>query len=208
MKMRSLRSVLPLLLLAVASGPAAAQKLYKWVDKDGQVHYGDRIPPEYADQDRDVLNQRGLTVGREEGAETPEEARERAAREKAARTAEDQAQRDRMLMSTYQNVDEIEQLRARRLDQIDGQILIQEQSLSNLKARHADQLKRASRFAPLNADPKAPPMPEGMAGDLERAENDIRIQQVNLDKRREERAALNRQFDADVARYQELRSMR
>jgi hypothetical protein len=203
-----MRSLLPLLLLAIASGPAAAQKLYKWVDKDGQVHYGDRIPPEYADQDRDVLNQRGLTVGREEGAETPEEAREREAREKAARVAEEQAQRDRMLISTYQNVDEIEQLRARRVDQIDAQILIQEQSLANLKARHAEQLKRASRFAPLNQDPKAPPMPEGMADDLKRAENDIRTQELNLDKRREERKALNRQFDADVARYRELRGMR
>jgi hypothetical protein len=208
MKMPWLRSLLPLLLLAVASGPVAAQKVYKWVDKDGQVHYGDRIPPEYADQDRDVLNQRGLTVGREEGAETPEEAREREAREKAARAAEEQAQRDRMLISTYQNVDEIEQLRARRLDQIDAQILIQEQSLANLKARHEEQLKRASRFAPLNQDAKAPAMPEGMAEDLERAQNDIRTQQLNLDKRREERKALNRQFDADVARYKELRGMR
>ncbi len=208
MKMPLLRSLLPLLLLAIASGPAAAQKLYKWVDKDGQVHYGDRIPPEYADQDRDVLNKQGLKVGREEGAETPEEAREREKREQAARVAEEQAQRDRMLISTYQNVDEIEQLRARRLDQIDAQILIQEQSLANLKARHAEQVQRASRFAPANTDPKAPPMPDGMAEDLKRAESDIRTQELNLDKRREERAVLNRQFDADVARYRELRGMR
>ena len=208
MKMSVLRSLLPLLLLAVASGPAVAQKLYKWVDKDGQVHYGDRIPPEYADQDRDVLNKQGLKVGSEEGAETPEEARAREQREQAARLAEEQAQRDRMLISTYQNVDEIEELRARRLDQIDAQVLIQEQSLANLKARHAEQVKRASRFAPANTDPKAPPMPEGMADDLKRAENDIRTQELNLDKRREERAALDRQFDADVARYKELRGMR
>lgn len=208
MKMPLLRSLLPLLLLALASTPAAAQKLYKWVDKNGQVHYGDRIPPEYADQDRELLNQQGLSVGREEGAETPEEARAREEREKAARIAEERAQRDRMLISTYQDVEEIEQLRARRLDQIDAQILIQEQSLTNLKARHAEQVKRASRFAPRNTDPKAPPMPEGMAGDLERAENDIRTQQLNLEKRRQERAALNRQFDADVARYKELRGMR
>jgi hypothetical protein len=208
MKMPLLRSLLPLLLLAIASGPAAAQKLYKWVDKDGQVHYGDRIPPEYADQDRDVLNKQGLKVGSEEGAETPEEAREREKREQAARVAEEQAQRDRMLISTYQNVDEIEELRARRLDQIDAQILIQEQSLANLKARHAEQVQRASRFAPANTDPKAPPMPDGMAEDLKRAESDIRTQELNLDKRREERAALNRQFDTDVARYRELRGMR
>jgi hypothetical protein len=208
MKMPLLRSLLPLLMLALASTPAAAQKLYKWVDKNGQVHYGDRIPPEYAEQDREVLNKQGLSVGREEGAETPEEAKAREEREKAERIAEEQAQRDRMLISTYQNVEEIEQLRARRLDQIDAQILIQEQSLTNLKARHAEQVKRASRFAPRNTDPKAAPMPEGMAEDLERAESDIRTQQLNLEKRRQERAALNRQFDADVARYKELRGMR
>ena len=208
MKIPLLRTLLPPLLLALASTPAAAQKLYKWVDKDGQVHYGDRIPPEYADQDRELLNQQGLSVGREEGAETPEEARAREEREKAERIAEEQAQRDRMLISTYQNVEEIELLRARRLDQIDAQILIQEQSLTNLQARHAEQVKRASRFAPRNTDPNAAPMPEGMAGDLERAENDIRTQQLNLEKRRQERAMLNHQFDEDVARYKELRGMR
>jgi hypothetical protein len=145
MKMPLLRSVLPVVLLALASGPAAAQKLYKWVDENGQVHYGDKIPPEYANQDREVLNKQGLSVGREEGAETPEEARAREEREKQAKAAADQAQRDRMLLATYQNVDEIELLRARRLDQIDAQMIIQEQSLASLKARHAEQVRLPAR---------------------------------------------------------------
>jgi hypothetical protein len=51
-------------------------------------------------------------------------------------------------------------------------------------------------------------MPEGMAEDLARAESDIRTQEVNLDKRRKERAAVNEQFDADVVRYKELRGIR
>jgi hypothetical protein len=208
MKMPLLRSLLPLVLLALVSGPAAAQKLYKWVDENGQVHYGDKIPPEYANQDREVLNKQGLSVGREEGAETAEEARARQEREKQAKAAEEQAQRDRMLLATYQNVDEIELLRARRLDQIDAQLTIQEQSLTNLKARHAEQVKRASRYQPANKDPKAPPMPEGMAEDIARAESDIRTQQLNLDKRRKERSALNQQFDADVARFKELKGIK
>lgn len=205
MKMPLLRSLLPLVLLALVSGPAAAQKVYKWVDENGQVHYGDKVPPEYANQDREVLNKQGLAVGREEGAETAEEARARQEREKQAKAAEEQAQRDRMLLATYQNVDEIEMLRARRLDQIDAQLTIQEQSLANLKARHAEQVKRASRYQPANQDPKAPPMPEGMAEDIARAESDIRTQQLNLDKRRKERTALNQQFDADVVRFKELK---
>ena len=31
--------------LTLAAGPAAAGKLYKWMDKDGNVHYTDQPPP-------------------------------------------------------------------------------------------------------------------------------------------------------------------
>jgi hypothetical protein len=208
MKSSALHALVPLLLLGLLSGPADAQKLYKWVDANGQVHYGDSIPPEYANQDRDVLNQRGVAVGREEGLETPAEAQAREEQQKRAKAAQEQAQHDRMLLQTYQNVDEIELLRTRRIELIDSQITLQEQSLANLKARHAEQLQRASRFQPANKDPKAPPMPEGMADDIARAQSDIKTQEINLDKRRKERANVNAQFDADVARFKELHAPR
>jgi len=207
MKIPVIRTLVPLLLLVLAAGPAAAQKLYRWVDESGQVHYGDKIPPQYADQDRDVLNQRGVAVGREEGTETPVEARARLEQEKAAKALEERAQRDRMLLQTYQNVDEIEMLRERRIDLIDSQIIIQEQSLKTLRQRHADQVERASRFAPRNTAPDAPPMPEGLAEDIARSESDIETQERNLQKKRDERAGVNAQFDADVRRFKELRGL-
>jgi len=207
MKTPVIRTLVPLLLLVLAAGPAAAQKLYRWVDENGQVHYGDKIPPQYADQDRDVLNQRGVAVGHEEGTETPEEARARLEQEKAAKALEERAQRDRMLLQTYQNVDEIEMLRERRIDLIDSQIIIQEQSLKTLRQRHADQVERAGRFAPRNTAPDAPPMPEGLAEDIARSESDIETQERNLQKKRDERAALNAQFDADAQRFKELRGL-
>jgi hypothetical protein len=207
MKMPVVRALVPLLLLGLLSGPALAQKLYKWVDANGQVHYGDRVPPEYANQDREILNSRGMEVGREQGAETPAEARAREEEQKRAKAAQEQAQHDRMLLQTYQNVGEIEMLRQRRIELIDSQITLQEQSLANLKARHADQLQRASRFQPANTDPKAPPMPEGMADDIQRAESDIKTQEINLEKRRKERVNVNAQFDADVARFKKLRGL-
>ena len=67
----SLRMVLSAALLALVAGAADAQsgkdrtKLYRWVDKNGQVHYGDSVPPEYAEQDRDILNRQGVSVGRD-----------------------------------------------------------------------------------------------------------------------------------------------
>ena len=80
------------------------KKLYRWVDKNGQVHYGDSVPAEYAEQDRDVLNRQGVSVGREEGTITPEEAAAKAAEEKAARDEQKRKLRDRVLLQTYQSV--------------------------------------------------------------------------------------------------------
>ena len=199
--------VLPLLALALAAGPVEAQKLYRWVDKNGQVHYGDKVPPEYANQDRDVLNKSGVKVGTEQAAGTPEaiKAREEAERAKAA--AAEQARRDRMLLQTYQNPDEIELLRARRLDQIDAQLLIQEQSLANLKQRRTEQMRQAGRYAPRSTKPDAPPLPAGLAADLEQSTSDIRVQEANLQKRRDEREAVNRRFDEDLQRFKELRKI-
>jgi len=43
-----MKTLLIVLVLALAAGPAAAGKLYKWTDKDGKVHYTDQPPPSEA----------------------------------------------------------------------------------------------------------------------------------------------------------------
>jgi len=194
--------------LALASGPAMAQKVYRWVDENGQVHYGDKVPPQYASQDRDILNKHGVAVGRQEGLETPAEARARIAQEERQKAEQEKAQRDRMLVSTYQNVEEIELLRARRLELVDSNIMIQQQSVANLKARLGEQQVRAARFKPINEDPQARPMPEGLAEDIERTKSDLRTQEANLHRKQEERDALNAKFDAEIVRFVELRDAR
>lgn len=212
---RSTPFVLAALLLALAAGPAAGaaenagkQKLYRWVDKQGQVHYGDSVPPEYAEQDREVLNKRGITVGREEGTITPEEAAAKAAEEKAARDEQKRKLRDRVLLQTYQSVQELEILRDNRLDLVDAQLTIQEQSLSNLRAQRAKFERTASLYAPLNEKPDAKPLPEELATDLARSASDIQTQEANLLRRREERESIRQTFEADIQRYQELKAIR
>jgi hypothetical protein len=55
------------------SWPVAA-KMYKWVDDNGTTHYGETVPPEYANKDRSELNQSGRVIKNEE-AITPERRR-------------------------------------------------------------------------------------------------------------------------------------
>lgn len=208
----SARLLLSAVVLAFLAGAAGAQsdkqkKLYRWVDKSGQVHYGDSVPAEYAEQDREVLNRQGVPVGREEGTITPEEAATQAAADKAARDEQKRKLRDRVLLQTYQSVQELEILRDNRLDLVDAQLTIQEQSLSNLRAQRAQIERMAARYAPVSTEADAQPLPEEVAADLERSANDIQTQENNLVRRREERESIRRNFEADIERYKELRAV-
>lgn len=208
----STRMMLPALMLALLTGVAGAasdtgKKVYRWVDKNGQVHYGDSIPPEYAEQDRDILNKHGVAVDREEGIVTPEEARAKAAADQAAKEIRLQKQRDRTLLQIYQSEEEIEVLRDRRLELIEAQLTIQQQSLANLRARHAQLEKQASRFLPRNTEPGAEPIPDELRLDLQRSASDIATQEQNLERKRLERATIRATFGADIKRFKELRAV-
>lgn len=199
--------------VALLAGAAAAQsekqkKLYRWVDKNGQVHYGDSVPAEYAEQDREVLNRQGVPVGREEGTITPEEAAAKAVADKAARDEQKRKLRDRVLLQTYQSVQELEILRDNRLDLVDAQLTIQEQSLSNLRAQRAQIERMAARYVPANGTADGQPLPDDVAVDLERSANDIQTQEANLERRRQERENIRQTFEADIERYKELRAVK
>ncbi len=132
--------VTALALLSTGSAQAQqGQRLYKWKDHDGVVHYGDKIPPEYANLDRNVLNDQGVSVAFEEGEVTEAERavlEQRAAEAEAARRAKAEiARRDRMLLETYLTVADIEDLRDRRLELLESQIKVTELYLGNLRKR-------------------------------------------------------------------------
>ena len=63
----ALFSLLPLALSAKEG------KVYRWIDVDGQVHYGDSVPVEYSDLPKEVLNDHGVTVDNVQGKKTDEE---------------------------------------------------------------------------------------------------------------------------------------
>jgi len=151
-----------LLVVAAIALPStgSAQRLYKWTDDKGVVHYTDKIPPEYANRDRDVLNDQGVRLGFEEGEVTEAEravAEERAAaaeREQQARA--EVARRDRMLLETYLSVADIEDLRNRRLELLESQIKVTELYLTNLRKKLVDLQSDASNFKPYASREGAP----------------------------------------------------
>jgi hypothetical protein len=183
-----------------------AGKVYRWVDNEGVVHFGDQVPPEYAPIDRQVLNQQGIAVRTEQGTLTAEEiAAERdASDEKDATLAA--ARRDEVLLNTYLSVEEIEVLRNRRIDLIEGEIGVTTNYLQSLK----DNLKllqaEAGNFKPYSSDPDAEPIDEKLAKELSDTVDSIALYEKTLADTRKRQEQVVMAFDADISRFKELRS--
>jgi len=211
---RATRSLLAVLLGAAALLAAAAYAApssskqggiaYKWVDEQGVVHYGDHIPPQYAQQDREVLNSQGVPVGHVEAAQTPEQTA--AAALKKAEVFK-QRQHDSFLISTYTSVKDIEALRDVRLDQLQGQRTAAEQYVESLRSRLGSLQVRAVSFEPYSSNPDARRMPDDLAENLVRTLNEVRVQSAALAAKSEEEKTLRAQFDADIQRYRELHTI-
>jgi uncharacterized protein DUF4124 len=204
-----------LLLIAAFALPSdsnaqqTGQKLYRWVDKNGVVQYGDTIPPEYAATDRDVLNSRGVRVGFEEGEITPEERvilDQRKADEEARRAAQlEVVRRDRMLLAAYSTVSDIEDLRDRRIELLESQIKVTELYLGNLRKRLVVLQEEASAFRPYTTKPDAPQIPENLALDISRTAGSINTFEERLSRARADQRALRVSFDNDIERFKELK---
>jgi hypothetical protein len=174
---------------------------YSWVDKNGERHYGDAVPPEYAQQERRVLNSQGVEIQRVDAEKNPQQAAEE---RKRLQAIQDRAQHDRFLLTTYTSTKDIERLRDERLDQIDGQIKATIAYIESLDTRLKALQQRALNFKPYNTRPDARRMPDDLAEQLVRASNEVRAQHRSMDRRKQEQASVRAQFEADIARYREL----
>jgi Domain of unknown function (DUF4124) len=196
-----------------ASTVSAADKpkTYRWVDNQGVVHFGDRVPPEFASNELNLLNEQGVIVARVAGQKTPEElaeeARDKATREEENRLREESLMRDRVLLSTYLSVEEIEELRDRRLELVEGQMRVTQIYLDNLREKLLKLEKEAQRFSPYNKEPDAKPIDEKLARELSDTLDSIALYEKNLEKSVNEQAQLTAKFDADITRFRELNSM-
>lgn len=193
--------------VTVAASPgknkAQEETVYKWVDEKGVVHYGDSVPPQYAKQERRVLNQQGVEVGRLEAQKSAAQAE---AEESARRASASARQRDQILLTTYVSEAQIEQLRDTRLDLIEGQVKVTTLYLDTLNDKLDKLHTQAQFFKPYNVNAGAGPMPDQLAADLVRTINEIRVQKRNLDRKRKEQTTLREQFAADITRYRELKT--
>ncbi len=199
-----------LAIFCVLSGAATAQdsqKLYRWVDSEGVTHFGDSIPAEYAEIERQVINEHGITVDVMRAKRTEEEIREELRQEELRAEEELQRRADRALLATYLSVDEIVMHRDRRVELFQAQARVTELYLRNLQRRMDSLSEEATRFRPYSDDPDAPMIDPDLADDISTTKQTIDRHEQNLQRFQQDEQSIVARFDGDIDRFKALKGL-
>lgn len=199
-----IRGILALATLALLiSTSAAAQKMYRWVDKDGNVHYSDSVPPEHNDQARERLNDQGVVVEETARAKTKEELAEEAAKLAEAEAYRqqllEQKRKDDVLRASYTSEEDIQRNRDKKIAGIDRMMAITTASMSsNQKALS----KLVNRAADLERAGK--PVSDALKSQIDNIRGQIAGQEDQLARREAEKEEAEAQYQFELNRYREM----
>lgn len=184
------------LALCAAFSMSAEAKLYKWVDDRGETHYGESIPPEYAEKDRVQLDEKGRVVKKKQAQDDNNSLEGKSADQKAAI---EQRRKDKALLNTYSNEKEIDLARDRNLQQVEARIESVQLQIKSAQESLDGFHKEANSGKAQSANQKA-----GLAADTDAAEKRLARLKLELDAANQKAASVRAAFDADKLRYREL----
>lgn len=175
----------------------AEAKLYKWVDENGTTHYGETIPPEYANRDTKKL-EKGRIVDRDDSFDS---AKEKSA-PKETGAALEARRRDNALLNSYSNEKEIDLARDRNLLQIEARVNSYTTMLKSAQVG-LDQLHKERDTLTKNNRT----IPASLTDDIAEAEALVAKRQKELDTNQKEMDAVKARYEADKQRYRELKGL-
>lgn len=185
---------------AVLAQAKAKTKVVCWNDDKGHKMCGDRVPPEYAKQKREVMNERGIVVETKAREKTAEERAADALKVEEAKKAAEQAKYDKYLMQTYQNVSDLEAVRKERVTALEGRLGLAEKAVgetrNSVKTLH-------ERVEALKKKQKEPD--KGLAKQVKEYDKALLENLAAVEALKAERQKTITKFDTDIARFKELR---
>lgn len=192
----------------VPSPAVHAQKIVCWKDKAGKViGCGDRVPPEFRENEAKLLDrsglQRGTVVSAEEAERLEEEKRKKAA-EKAAqdRRIAEQRRQDSALVNTYTSSKEIDQRRDRELQVVELQIAQLKASLKGATDAHAKARARHESYAKTGK-----PAPDAVRDELARATEEKNRIETRIAEKEKDKERIGASYAQQKSRFLELKGV-
>lgn len=196
-------SLVLLMAALLCSGSVLAQakkKVVCWNDEQGKKMCGDRVPPQYAKQEREVLNERGIVVETKAREKTTEERAADAVKVEEIKKAEEQAKYDKFLLQTYQKASDLEAMRKERVTTLEGRLVLAEKAVAetqnSVKTLH-------ERVEALKKKQKEPD--KNLAKQVKEYDKALLENIASVEALKQEREKTIAKFDTDIARFKELR---
>lgn len=194
------------LILLIGLQPSVSAKLYKWVDKDGNVHYSDNVPPDQIKQAREELNQAGVVKEQIERALTPEERQQQAAALKKQKDEEQrllqlkqQKEHERnTLIKSYSDADQITRLKQERIKALQRNIELAEENLIIQNRNLQDLMKRAA-----DKERSGDIVSEIFLNQIEKTREQIINQEKFIVDKRQEISETELKYDYELKKYLE-----
>jgi hypothetical protein len=190
--------------LSMAVPPVQAGKLYKWIDENGQVRYGDKIPPQYAKDSNQTLNSQGVVVETKAAAKTPEQIAEEQRLAELEKQEEDKRRerqhQDRILLDTFTNEDEMIMTRDGKIEAIEAVVRITNGRIEKTRQRLAELNRTAA-----NMERSGKQVPEAIQQQIAESRAQIRHNKEYIQNRKTEQQAIREKFEQDIKRFRELK---
>ncbi len=184
---------------------SAHGKMFKWVDEEGQMHFGDKIPPEYMVKEHQELNESGVVTKRQQAAKTAaEKAEDRRLEKKKKEEAlleKKKQQRDRVLLDTYTTERDLIVARDSRLEAVDSQIQLAETIISDSN-KNIESLEK--QVAEIKASNREVPADVYQRIDSEKQQVAVQSKVMASHKKRHEDIAT--QFNDYIERFKVLKA--
>lgn len=185
---------------AVAAPPGKSHTMQCWTDEHGVRACGDRVPPQYAQGEREVLNSQGMVTDtksrKRTAAEVVEDQKKEAAIEAEKRRLSEQTAYDRYLLQTFQSVTQMQAVRDNRVATLDGRLGLAEKSVTENEKTLQGLRERAT----------AKPNDVRLKKQVKEYESSLVDTLKAVAQMKKDRENTNTKFDRDVARYKKLRS--
>lgn len=194
------------MLLPLASQAQGKKKIQCWTDERGHRSCGDRVPPQYAKTEREIINERGVVVGTKSRQKTAEEIAEEERKAQAEAEAQKQAQAkvayDRFLIDSYSSIKDLETARDLRLQMTDGRIQLAEKALADSQKTLKD-LK--DQVAAATAAKKEPD--KKLLGQVRKFEKAVAENSESVTQLQRDREQTQIKFAQDIQRFRELKQL-
>ncbi|MFU8788490.1 MAG: DUF4124 domain-containing protein [Methylobacter sp.] len=185
------------------SQPAFAKKMYRWVNEKGETIFSDQVPPEQVQHRREALNEKGRVVEVTEQAKTKEQQamdnRLEALRKAQEKIIEQQKANDKVLLSTFRNLDDMQASLYATMQSLDAQRNVAQANLKRVENQLGAQQKQAGAL-----ERNGKKVPQKLLDDIKKTEAQIQAAYAEINKHIEKKNRVKAEFEADIERFKFL----